>query len=623
MKKLKRALSLLLCAVMIICMCSCGKKEEEKPQKKEPAQQQDTIRFTEEAAKSTKSETVFVSIDNSGKIMSTTVTDWIHTDKAQVRVTDVSDLSDITNVKTSQLPASEGDKLVWNMDSTDVYYSGTTDKEPPVSIDISYFLDGKEMPVEEIAGKSGHVEIKIKAENKCFKEVKINGKKQKLYLPVLVAGGTILQESQFSSIKVESGLSIGDGTKQITAVAGAPGLAESLGLRQSDINDLIGIELSDTFVISADTTCFETTDFYFAVIPFCSLNMELIAPDSVSGLVDNLGEIKKVFSCLENIDISSIIDLLSGGVGSTDELIGAVNSALVLYDKNEALLKLGSKYCTDENMKALSAAAELLGDEDFVKGLTVLSKSDIGAVASSLPEVAKSLEALAPILKSEVFTKALEILSSPVMVKFFEQLPELSKSLSAVQNLVNNESFVNAINTLSDPSVAAVFDKMPELMKSFEALEPIMGGLQKDLSDPEIQKSIENLPETMKSISNLISLFEKHSGVINKLISLASDENVKELIEILKASDIDTAELEKKLNSIVNNADVVAANAKEWIKFGSEYGVFTKNTDKQETNVVFIYNTPAIEKPAEEKKPVAEEKEHWYERIINLFKKED
>lgn len=622
MKTAKRITALFLCFVLIFGLCSCGKKDDEEPVKKEPVQTQDTIRYKEEAKSVTKTETVYVTIDNSGKVQSTSVTDWIHTDTDKVRVTDVSDLENITNVKTDSLPAKEGDNLVWNMDSTDVYYSGTTDKKAPVSFDISYYLDGKKMSAEKIAGKSGHVEIKIDVKNNCFKEVEINGKKQKIYLPVIVAGGTILQENEFSSINVESGFAIGDGTKQITAVAGAPGLCESLGITQNDINELIGIKLSDKFVISADTTCFETTDFYFAVIPFCSLNVDLIVPDSMSGLAQDLGQIKNIFSRLEKIDISSIIELISGGMGSTSELVDAINSALELYDKNEAILKLGSKYFTDENMKTLSSAAELLSDEEFVKGLTVLGKSDIGSVAESLPDVAKGLENLTPMLKSEVFTKALEILSSPVMVKFFEQLPELAKSLSAIQALVGNKEFVNAINTLSDPSVAVVFQKMPELMKSFEALEPMLGDLQKDLSDPSVQQSINNLPETMKSISNLIKVVDKNSGVINKLIDFASDENVKEIIEILQKSDIDTDKLEKKLDTIVSNTSVVAANAKEWVSFGEEYGLFTSSTENQETNVVFIYNTPPIEKPSEKKAAPVEEEKHWYTNIINLFKRE-
>ena len=212
MKTLKKSVSLLLCAVMIFCLYSCSKKEENKIENTEETKLTQTV-YTEEAKNAAKSETVYISIDNSGKVLNTTVTDWIHTDSPEVKVTDKTDLKNIKNVKTGETPDIKGEEIVWNLDTTDLYYTGTTDKKAPVSFDIKYFLDGKEISADNIAGKSGHVDIKIKVKNECFKETEINGKNQKIYLPVIAAGGTILQESKFSSIKVTGGLSLGDGTK--------------------------------------------------------------------------------------------------------------------------------------------------------------------------------------------------------------------------------------------------------------------------------------------------------------------------------------------------------------------------------------------------------------------------
>lgn len=625
MSNIKRAFVLALCAVMILTTCACGKKEDTQTQTDinataaaAPVQK----RYTDVASAVSKAETVYVSIDNSGKENGITVTDWIHTDKAQVRVEDKSDLENIKNVKTNAEPVKENGQLVWNMDTTDLYYSGTVNKELPVSIDIKYTLDGKEMTAQEIAGKSGHAEIIISFKNNCYTECTVNGKKQRVYLPLLAAGGTILSESTFSGISVENGLSLGDGTKQVAAVAGAPGLCESLGISADEINEAVGLKLSDTFVISADTTCFELTNLYFAVIPFCSLDLDLIVPDSVSGLAKNLDEIKKVFASLEKIDINDIMNILSGNVGSVSELTDTVNEALALYDKNQALLKLGSKYCTDDNLKALESLADVMNDKEFVKGLSVLSSSDLDKLAASLPDVAKSLEKIEPLLKDETLSKALEILSSSVMVKFFKQLPALSESLASVQKLVGNQDFMNAVKTLSDPSVAAVMQKLPGLMDSFEALSPLLGDLQADLSDPEVQKSIENLPETMKSLNKLLSTVEKNSDVIKKLVDFASDEDVKQLIDILSESDIDIKQLSSKLSSVIDNADEVAAYAECWINFGKDYGLFTQRLDNQKTSVIFIYNTPAIEKPAVKETQTVTEETHWYDRILDLFKKE-
>ena len=622
MKNLKKILSLVLCFAIVMCLCSCSKKKDEAANSAEntaPARQEV---YTQEAKKAAKSETVYVSIDNSGKVTGTTVTDWIHTDSPEVKVTDRTDLKNIKNVKTGEAPSVNGEEVVWNLDTTDLYYTGTTDKKAPVSFEIRYLLDGKEVSADEIAGKSGHAEIKIKVKNECFKEVEMGGKKQKIYLPVIAAGGTILQESKFSSIKVSGGLSLGDGTKQIAGFAGAPGLCDSLGMTREQMTKLIGIDFTDEYTISADTTDFETSDFYFAVIPFCSLNIDLIAPETISDLVENFNKIKKVFTALEKIDISSIIKLVSGSGDSANEIIQVVNSAMDLYSNNEALLKLGTKYLTAENTEALTSLAELLSDEDFVKGLSILSGSDVDKLLTSLPQVTNSLKALAPLMENESAAKALELLNSSVMVSFFKQLPVIAQNLSSVQKLIGSNEFISALNTLSDPAVMKVFEKMPELMQNFESLKPLIGDMQKDLSDPDVQECLNNLPQTVAGLKKLIDTFDKNKDTINRLISFASDENVKALIDIMRSSDIDTAELEEKLASIIGTADDISENAKEWILFGKEYGVFTLSSDNAETNVVFIYNTPAIEKQEEKSQEEKAETQHWYDRIINLFKKE-
>ena len=101
MKILKRSIALVLCAVMLLSMCACGKKKDESSSKDDNSNTQvQTVSYTDQPSAVTKSETVYVSIDSTGKTTATTVTDWLHTDKAKVKVYDKSDLADIKNVKT-------------------------------------------------------------------------------------------------------------------------------------------------------------------------------------------------------------------------------------------------------------------------------------------------------------------------------------------------------------------------------------------------------------------------------------------------------------------------------------------------------------------------------------------
>ena len=57
------------------------------------------VYYTDVPGSVKKSETVYVNMDNSGDVKDITVTDWLHTDKGQVKVSDTSSLKNITNVE--------------------------------------------------------------------------------------------------------------------------------------------------------------------------------------------------------------------------------------------------------------------------------------------------------------------------------------------------------------------------------------------------------------------------------------------------------------------------------------------------------------------------------------------
>ena len=65
------------------------------------------VYYTDVPGSVKKSETVYVNMDNSGDVKDITVTDWLHTDKGQVKVSDTSSLKNITNVKSNIKPVSE------------------------------------------------------------------------------------------------------------------------------------------------------------------------------------------------------------------------------------------------------------------------------------------------------------------------------------------------------------------------------------------------------------------------------------------------------------------------------------------------------------------------------------
>ena len=112
-----------------------------------------------------KEETVYVFTDAYGKQKSMTVSNWLKNKEGSDKLYDNSILQNIENVKGDEPFTQNGDILTWNAGGNDIYYQGTTDKAAPISQKITYYLDGKEIAPEDLAGKSGKVKIHIDYDN--------------------------------------------------------------------------------------------------------------------------------------------------------------------------------------------------------------------------------------------------------------------------------------------------------------------------------------------------------------------------------------------------------------------------------------------------------------------------
>ena len=111
-----------------------------------------------EAAPSQKEEVIYIMTDASGKV----------TDIEAVNIFDGGDIIDygdysaVKMLNTTNKITQNGSRITFSSDADKVYYQGTMKNTAiPWSISIRYFLDGKEYDAEEIAGKSGALEIRF------------------------------------------------------------------------------------------------------------------------------------------------------------------------------------------------------------------------------------------------------------------------------------------------------------------------------------------------------------------------------------------------------------------------------------------------------------------------------
>ena len=275
-KNLLRSLSVVMACMMAVMTVACGKNTavvedayaatSEVVETKEEQDLEKALLANASAGSSEetgKVETVYVTANASGAVNDVIVSEWLKNAGADSEIADKTELKDIVNVKGKESFTDNGDgTLTWNADGSDIYYQGTTDKELPVDIKITYTLDGKEISPEELAGKSGNVTIRFEYDNKAKQTVDVDGKEIEVYTPFAMVSGMMLDAGKFANVKVSNGKVISDGGNYVVMGVALPGLKESLNISDEKWDELengddLETKLSNSFEISAFTTDFE------------------------------------------------------------------------------------------------------------------------------------------------------------------------------------------------------------------------------------------------------------------------------------------------------------------------------------------------------------------------------
>jgi len=475
--KAKRIIALLLAAMMLLCT-ACSGKGDDTTTTNDGQDEYIQPSYDTAAGSVTKTETVYVNLKANGDVSKVSVSDWLHTDKNEVYVDDMSDLENITNVKSKVTPVTDGEKLRWNMPDTDLYYSGTTDRELPISVQLKYYLDGKEIKPEDLAGKSGEVKIDVKMINNASKDGFVNGKKHKVYLPMLVVGGMVLPEGTFSGVTVKNGQSIGDGSKEIVVFTGMPGFSESLGFSEKDLGDLGGLVIGSEASVTATVENFSLGNLYFAALPIASLNLDIAAPETVDDLKSTLAALKTFQNALNKIDPDKLLYSMITDKDKVTTLMNTLTKTIEVYKKNQNLVKMLGKYATPENAEAIKTLLESLNDPDVQNALKILADPTVQKLFNKLPGIMEGFEAVSPLLNEMQAD-----LAKPEVKAELDNLPETMKTLSEISDTLNaNSKEINAIVALlSDDGTDMVNTLLESIdLDDFKGLGDKYGSLVSD-----------------------------------------------------------------------------------------------------------------------------------------------
>ena len=319
---------------------------------------------TTEQKKPSKDETVYVLANADGSVKKIIVSDWIKNNGGKT-VSDKTELSDIKNVKGDESYVMDTDNMrEWNADGKDIYYQGTISKALPVDLKVSYELDGKPVSAESLAGKSGKVKIRFDYTNNQYKNVSIDGKNTKIYVPFVMLTGLLLDNDIFTNVEISNGKIINDGDRIIAVGFALPGMQENLNLSRDkvDIPDFVEITadvnnfaLSNTLTVAAnsiisdlDVSKLDSADDLQASLTELSSAMSKLL-DGSSELYGGLSEL-----LLKSNELISGVDKLANGASALSDGAAALSAGLSELVSNNDTLNAGAKQVFDTLLSTVS-----------------------------------------------------------------------------------------------------------------------------------------------------------------------------------------------------------------------------------------------------------------------------
>ncbi|MGN0665274.1 MAG: hypothetical protein ACI4KF_01975 [Huintestinicola sp.] len=568
---------------------------------------------------------------------------------------DITDYGEYTDVKLLNMDGTitqNGDEITFSSPEQDkVYYQGTLkNTEIPWDISIKYFLDGEELSAENVAGKSGALEIKISiTENeKCSSD---------FYKNYALQCSLTLDTELCKSISAEGATVANVGSKKQITYTVLP----DKGLEKS---------------IFADVTDFEMAEGSINGIKM-SLGLDIDNEDidkKISDLTDGAKELddgaKKLYDGTVELndgvsDMNEGIGKLCDGIAEAQEGLSELkvkSSELVngSAEVKNALIKIqtslsGVSANTDQLEQLVSASAQIKsGINELYGGIIKLNKNlnyesykaamsanglDIDTLKAGNEQAISQLTAQITELKTQLAKIEKIPQYAEEAVKLKAQIEQLEGTLTLLTGnnaaLDGTETYFSSISQAS----AQLESGAKELKAKYAEFDKAINQLTASLSEMLV-----NMSELSSGINTLVSEYEKLDGGIgeytNGVIKLTNgfteisdgakelaeggsdlSEGAKELMDGAAEMYEGTSELRSETDKIDDTfgddlsgmLDSVSDDDYEVRSFISE-----KNTEVQ--SLQFVIKTDAIEIPeAEEPAEVTEIKLSFWQKLLKLF----
>ena len=410
--------------------------------------------FASEEA-SGKEEVIYINLASNGSVENVYAVNIFGSGE----VTDYGDYSSVEILNATDEIAMEGDKVTFKTDKDRVYYKGELESTViPWNISIEYYIDGIQYTADEVAGKSGALEIHFK-----------------------VTENEVCEGSFYENYALQASFTLD--TKICSNIAADGATMANAGSRKQISYTMLPGQGIDT-VITADVKDFEMAAVSINGVPL-SMNIEVEDEELMSQVTELLDTIAKLDDGAGELNDGSS-ELEEGGKTLRDgasELYKGTDTlceGMISLDDGVALI--------EEGLMALNSKSGDLtaGSAEVKTALTTIQKG-----LSAVSESSKQLDEL--VTGSSKIKTAIDSL--------YEGVTELQNSVSytAYKSLMKQNGLdIDLLQASNAQTIQTLNAQVATLNQNIMALEQ-MGGSTADIA--QLQASVEQLQGIVTLIS--------------------------------------------------------------------------------------------------------------------------
>lgn len=571
----------------------------------------------------TKNENVYASLAADGTASDAYVVNHFSVGGSG-KIVDYGKYDDVKNLTTLGGLTKEDNSINFQAEEGEFYYQGQIKNvELPWKFAISYKLDGKSVTADELAGKTGKLEI-------TFKSAKNDKADESFYDNYLMQVSLTLDSEKVKNI-VADGATIAD--------AGAN--------RQLSFTALPGSDAE--FVIKADVNDFTMSGFSIAAVPYSmNIDMDQFNMDDFTGQISELTDaVNKLNDGAESLadGLNKLCDgnsdLLNGSSqiqSGLNELSGSSATIVDASSKIKSALDTISTQLGSADFSGMSRLSELPGGLSQLAGALDNIQAGLSALEMNY---AKAFAALDQMIQAEISAPTQEELVAlqgctqdneaaasayQKLVSAYQQLmtikgtyQNVKPAFEAIQTTLSSESeqsVVRGISTVSS-NIRSIADSLSAVSGS--DISGQMNTLKNGLS--ELASQYGEFDSGLSSYAGGVDELSKNYGTFQNGVSSYLDGTVK-----IKDGAADLADgMGQFADGISDMPTQIQDTIDEMVESfsGSDYQAvsFTDGKNENITSVQFVISTKGIEKAKAEKVAEPEKKEGFWDRLKALFVK--